>query len=93
MKVQNEDSFENCEALALQARPLSSSCAKCATALPLFFGYWKKYADLEFAIGGPETAELVYERGVSAIMTSVDLWAHYCAFKMETCHDQDIVRA
>ena len=26
---------------------------------PLFFGYWKKYADLEFAIGGTETAEMV----------------------------------
>jgi pre-mRNA-processing factor 39 len=26
---------------------------------PLFFGYWKKYADLEFSIGGTETAEMV----------------------------------
>jgi len=26
---------------------------------PLFYGYWKKYADLEFAIGGTETAEMV----------------------------------
>lgn len=26
---------------------------------PLFFGYWKKYADLEFAIAGTESAELV----------------------------------
>ena len=26
---------------------------------PLFFGYWKKYADLEFAIAGTEAAELV----------------------------------
>lgn len=26
---------------------------------PLFFGYWKKYADLEFAIGGTEAAEMV----------------------------------
>ena len=29
------------------------------TKFPLFFGYWKKYADLEFAIGGTETAEMV----------------------------------
>lgn len=27
---------------------------------PLFFGYWKKYADLEFAIAGTEAAELVH---------------------------------
>ena len=26
---------------------------------PLFHGYWKKYADLEFSIGGTETAEMV----------------------------------
>lgn len=26
---------------------------------PLFFGYWKKYADLEFAIAGTEAAEMV----------------------------------
>lgn len=26
---------------------------------PLFFGYWKKYADLEFNIGGTEAAESV----------------------------------
>lgn len=59
---------------------------------PLFFGYWKKYADLEFAIGGTETAEMVYERGVSCIPNSVDLWTHYCSFKMDTCHDNDVIR-
>jgi pre-mRNA-processing factor 39 len=26
---------------------------------PLFFGFWKKYADLEFAIAGTEAAEMV----------------------------------
>lgn len=26
---------------------------------PLLFGYWKKYADLEFNISGPESAEIV----------------------------------
>ena len=29
---------------------------------PLFFGYWKKYADLEFAIAGTEAAELVRDQ-------------------------------
>ena len=26
---------------------------------PLFFGYWKKFADLEFSIAGTEAAEMV----------------------------------
>lgn len=26
---------------------------------PLLFGYWKKYADLEFSIAGTEAAEMV----------------------------------
>ena len=34
---------------------------------PLFFGYWKKYADLEFSIGGTEAAEMV-----SSIRTTHD---------------------
>ncbi|KAF2858368.1 putative DEAD/DEAH box helicase [Piedraia hortae CBS 480.64] len=59
---------------------------------PLFFGYWKKYADLEFVVTGPEAAELVYERGIASIGTSVDLWANYCAFKTDTWHDMDAIR-
>ncbi|GAB1733186.1 hypothetical protein NU195Hw_g3728t1 [Hortaea werneckii] len=59
---------------------------------PLFFGYWKKYADLEFSIAGPEAAEMVYERGVASIGISVDLWANYCNFKLETTHDIDVIR-
>ncbi|KAL1976646.1 hypothetical protein VTN31DRAFT_2928 [Thermomyces dupontii] len=34
---------------------------------PLLFGYWKKYADLEFSVAGTEAAEMVYERGVASI--------------------------
>jgi len=30
---------------------------------PLFFGYWKKYADLEFSIAGTEAAEMVRHNG------------------------------
>ncbi|KAG9547262.1 putative mRNA splicing protein, partial [Aureobasidium melanogenum] len=59
---------------------------------PLFFGYWKKYADLEFAIAGTEAAEMVYERGVASIGISVDLWANYCSFKVETTHDDSVIR-
>lgn len=59
---------------------------------PLLFGYWKKYADREFNISGPESAEMVYERGCAAITNSVDLWTDYCSFKMETTHVPHLVR-
>ncbi|KEZ44631.1 hypothetical protein SAPIO_CDS3674 [Scedosporium apiospermum] len=59
---------------------------------PLFFGYWKKYADQEFNIAGPESAEMIYERGVASIAKSVDLWTEYCSFKMETTHTPHLVR-
>ncbi|KAK4940443.1 hypothetical protein LTR10_019427 [Elasticomyces elasticus] len=59
---------------------------------PLFFGYWKKYADLEFSIAGTEAAEMVYERGVASVANSVDLWTNYCSFKTETSHDADVIR-
>ncbi|KAJ5090840.1 hypothetical protein N7532_009524 [Penicillium argentinense] len=59
---------------------------------PLLFGYWKKYADLEFTIGGTEAAEMVYERGIASIPTSVDLWASYCSFKAETSHNYEVIR-
>ncbi len=52
----------------------------------------KKYADLEFNISGPESAEMVYERGCASIINSVDLWTEYCSFKMETTHDPHVVR-
>ncbi|KAI1914949.1 hypothetical protein LOZ53_003542 [Ophidiomyces ophidiicola] len=61
---------------------------------PLLFGYWKKYADLEFSIAGTEAAEMVsvYERGVASISNSVDLWTNYCTFKVDTTHDPDVIR-
>ncbi|KAI1385046.1 pre-mRNA-processing factor 39 [Hypoxylon trugodes] len=59
---------------------------------PLLFGYWKKYADLEFAISGPESAEMIYERGCASITNCVDLWTSYCSFKMETTHTPHLVR-
>ena len=108
LKVENEDDFEKWEALVARASDLEGGVTRNSspsaielvrnvydcflTKFPLFFGYWKKYADLEFAIGGTETAEMVYERGVSSISSSVDLWANYCTFKMDTSHDNDIIR-
>ncbi|KAL3466098.1 hypothetical protein BJX64DRAFT_274857 [Aspergillus heterothallicus] len=59
---------------------------------PLLFGYWKKYADLEFSITGTEAADMVYERGIASINSSVDLWTNYCSFKAETSHDTDVIR-
>ena len=109
VKALKEDDYDLWEALVHRASDLEGGVTRNASPsaielvrnvydcflskFPLFFGFWKKYADLEFGIGGPETAEFVYERGVSAVTTSVDLWAHYGAFKMQTCHDQDVIRA
>ncbi|KAM0721999.1 hypothetical protein Q7P37_002925 [Cladosporium fusiforme] len=59
---------------------------------PLFYGFWKRYADMEFAIAGTEAAEMVYERGVASIGVSVDLWTQYCGFKVETNHESDMIR-
>lgn len=121
---ENPDEFENWEKLVRVAESLegglnrNSSPQSIAAArniydrflakFPLFFGYWKKYADLEFAIVGTEAAEMVrpytfvcrsianrlqiYERGVASITISVDLWTNYCTFKVETTHDPDATR-
>ncbi|KFH45782.1 Pre-mRNA-processing factor-like protein [Hapsidospora chrysogenum ATCC 11550] len=104
----NPDSFENWENLVKACETLegglnrNSSPQALATfrdaydrfllKFPLLFGYWKKYADMEFNIAGPESAEMVYERGVASITNSVDLWTEYCSFKMETTHDPHLVR-
>jgi pre-mRNA-processing factor 39 len=34
---------------------------------PLFFGYWKKYADLEFSIAGTESAEMACINGLPGL--------------------------
>ncbi|KAL9605096.1 MAG: hypothetical protein Q9219_000030 [cf. Caloplaca sp. 3 TL-2023] len=106
--LEDQDSFENWEKLVRAAESLegglnrnSSPQSIVATRdiydrflakFPLLFGYWKKYADLEFSIAGTEAAELVYERGVASITNSVDLWTNYCSFKVETSHDPDVIR-
>jgi pre-mRNA-processing factor 39 len=69
------DNFENWEKLVRAAETLegglnrNSSPQAIATTrdaydrflakFPLLFGYWKKYADLEFSIAGTEAAEMV----------------------------------
>ncbi|KAI9744702.1 MAG: hypothetical protein M1818_001627 [Claussenomyces sp. TS43310] len=106
--LEDTDVFENWEKLVRAAETLegglnrNSSPQAIATTrdaydrflakFPLLFGYWKKYADLEFSIAGTEAAEMVFERGVASITNSVDLWTDYCSFKVETCHDPDVIR-
>ncbi|KAJ6095560.1 mRNA splicing protein (Prp39) [Penicillium sp. IBT 16267x] len=106
--VDDPDNFETWEKLVRGAEALegginrNSSPQAITTArhaydrflakFPLLFGYWKKYADMEFSITGTEAAEMVYERGIASISPSVDLWTNYCGFKAETSHDADIIR-
>ncbi|CZT42800.1 related to PRP39-pre-mRNA splicing factor [Rhynchosporium secalis] len=106
--LEDPDNFEHWEKLVRAAESLegglnrNSSPQAIATTrsaydrflakFPLLFGYWKKYADLEFSIAGTEAAEMVFERGVASITTSVDLWTDYCSFKVETSHDPDVIR-
>lgn len=102
------DSFENWEGLIKavetldgglnrNSSPQAIACFRDAYdrflfKFPLLFGYWKKYADLEFNIAGPEAAQMVYERGCASITHSVDLWTDYCSFTMDTTHDPRLVR-
>jgi pre-mRNA-processing factor 39 len=74
-KIADEDNYERWEALISRASELEGGVTRnsspsaielvrnvfdCMLAkFPLFYGYWKKYADLEFSIGGTETAEMV----------------------------------
>ncbi|KAG0341613.1 hypothetical protein BG000_008558 [Podila horticola] len=50
---------------------------------PLCFGYWKKYSDIEYMVRGVDGAIEIFERGVTSITNSVDLWVQYCTFVME----------
>lgn len=75
VQLEDTDNFENWEKLVRAAETLegglnrNSSPQAIATTrdaydrflakFPLLFGYWKKYADLEFSIAGTEAAEMV----------------------------------
>jgi hypothetical protein len=87
------DSYETWEKLVRTVETLEgginrNSSAQAITALrevfdrflakfPLFFGYWKKYADLEFSIAGTEAAEMVKESAnhKSHLLKSTDIRA------------------
>ncbi len=75
LQIEDVDNFENWEKLVRAAEGLegglnrnSSPQSIAATReiydhflakFPLLFGYWKKYAELEFSIAGTEAAEMV----------------------------------
>jgi pre-mRNA-processing factor 39 len=77
-QIEDSDNFENWEKLVRAAEALEGGLNRnsnpqsiAATRdiydrflakFPLLFGYWKKYADLEFSIAGTEAAELVRGR-------------------------------
>ena len=55
---------------------------------PLSYGHWKCYADHELRHGGAERAAEVYERGVAAVGTCVELWSFYAAFAVSQWNGQ-----
>lgn len=75
MQVADEDSYDRWETLIEKATGIEGGVNRnsspaaidlvraiydCFLAkFPLYFAYWKKYADLEFGIGGTDTAEMV----------------------------------
>ncbi|KAK9448291.1 uncharacterized protein V1518DRAFT_418556 [Limtongia smithiae] len=105
---QDPDSFDNWEKLIQATEALEGGLGRSSSPevieqarrvfdaflgkFPLLFGYWKRYADAEFAISGSDASELIYQRAVASIPGSVDLWTSYCSLKMETCPDDEEVR-
>jgi pre-mRNA-processing factor 39 len=60
---------------------------------PLMYGYWKKYADaVNDTTGNIDSVIEIYERGVQAVLYSVDLWVHYCVYVAEKSNDLTQIR-
>jgi len=61
---------------------------------PYCYGYWRKFADFEKRNDNKEECETVFQRGLSAIPLSVDLWIHYMTY-LKTHHtdDMDLIRS
>ncbi len=94
-QLEDSDSFENWEKLVRAAETLegglnrNSSPQAISTVrdsydrflakFPLLFGYWKKYADLEFSIAGTEAAEMVSRRifpgGIQLMGSGLRAWS------------------
>ncbi|KAF1998089.1 TPR-like protein [Amniculicola lignicola CBS 123094] len=104
----NEDDFDNWTALITKVSELEGGVTRNSspaaidifraandlflTKFPRLYVYWAKYANVEFSIGGTETAEMVWERAVSAVPANPELWAQYCQFKETTCHNVPVTR-
>uniref|UniRef100_A0A0R3RQ86 Suf domain-containing protein n=1 Tax=Elaeophora elaphi TaxID=1147741 RepID=A0A0R3RQ86_9BILA len=56
---------------------------------PYCYGYWRKYAEFERRHKHYDRCIEVYERGVTAIPLSIDLWLHYIAFVKEVVQHQE----
>ena len=57
------------------------------------YGYWKKYAELVRALENNLGSVIaVYEKGVNAVLYSVDLWASYCIYVAENSNDLTQIR-
>ncbi|ODV91007.1 hypothetical protein CANCADRAFT_2727 [Tortispora caseinolytica NRRL Y-17796] len=63
------------------------------TKFPLLYGYWMKYANIEFKIKDSSSSELIYERAVASIPTSVDLWVKYIDFETSISQDHSTLRS
>ncbi|QIX00117.1 hypothetical protein AMS68_005634 [Peltaster fructicola] len=69
---QQEDGINrNSSAAAISA--LRTTYDMFLTRFPLFYAFWKRYADLEYRLAGTEAAESIYERGVASTSFSLDL--------------------
>lgn len=71
---------------------LRSAYEGVLTEFPLLFGYWKKYAEFEASKSSVSKAIQVYERGIKAVSTSIELWTHYCIFVAEKSSNLDDIR-
>lgn len=88
MQLEDTDNFDSWEKLVRAAESLEgglnrNSNPQSITAtrdiydrflakFPLLFGYWKKYAELEFSIAGTEAAELVSKKSRSLQIIDTD---------------------
>lgn len=89
MQAEDSDNFETWEKLVRAAENLEgginrnsspqaittvrSAYDRFLAKFPLLFGYWKKYADLEFSVAGTEAAEMVGGKPVQVLrVTSAD---------------------
>lgn len=58
---------------------------------PLLFGYWKKYADLEFSITGTEAAEMVWHHSSPVEKILISLFDYLFCFNLYPEHEADSV--